>query len=72
MSRIKSKKYSGVYYNILANGDISYYITFKDEYDKKIWRKVGKKSEGINESFCYQMRNSFINKIKFGEEIPVK
>ena len=72
MGRKKSKKYNGVYYNVLKNGDISYSITYKDENDVKVWKKIGLKSEGVNEPFCFQIRNSIISKIKFGEDIPIK
>lgn len=68
MSRIKSKKYDGIYLNHLANGDISYYITYKNESHKKTWLKVGKKSEGITETFCKQKRIETINQISFGEQ----
>lgn len=68
MGRIRSKKYDGVYLNHLANGDISYYITYKNESNKKAWLKVGKKSEGITETFCKQKRIETINQISFGEQ----
>lgn len=70
MARIKSKKYTGVYQNKLANGDTSYSINYKDYDGKKIWFTVGKKSEGITEIFSYNKRNEFINKIRIGEEPP--
>jgi len=47
MSRIKSKKYNGVYLNHLANKDISYSITFKDDFNKLLRFTVGKKSDLI-------------------------
>lgn len=68
MSRVKSKKYDGVYLNHLANGDISYYITYKNKSNKKTWLKVGKKSEGVTETFCKQKRIETINQISFGEQ----
>ena len=68
MSRIKSKKYTGVYQNKLKNGDTSYSINYKDEHGKKIWFTVGKKSEGITEIYAYNKRNEFINKMRLGEE----
>ncbi|UFH60480.1 tyrosine-type recombinase/integrase [Sulfurovum mangrovi] len=66
MSRIKSKKYTGVYLNQLVDGDISYSITYKDNTGKLIRYTVGKKSNGITETFAYNQRATFINKIKHG------
>mgnify|MGYP002629952717 CR=1 FL=1 len=68
MARIKSKKYLGVYLNKLADGDTSYSITYKNDDNKKVWFTVGKKSSGITETYAYNKRNEFINKIKLGEE----
>ena len=66
----KSKKYTGVVYTLLENGDRSYYITYK--IAGKFSRiHIGKKSEGVNEAFCHQKRNEAINNIKFGDEAPV-
>lgn len=70
MARIKSKKYTGVYQNKLANGDISYSINYKDEDSKKVWFTIGKKSEGITEIFAYNKRSELINKVRLGEEPP--
>lgn len=72
MARIRSKKYEGVYLNRLQNGDVSYYVAYNNEYGKKVWSKIGKKSHGINEAFCHQKRNEIILKIKLGEDIPIK
>lgn len=70
MARIKSKKYSGVYLNKLSDGDVTYSINYKDADNKKVWFTVGKKSNGITETYAYNKRNEFINKIKLGEEPP--
>ena len=70
MARVKSKKYTGVYQNKLANGDVSYSINYKDEDGKKVWFTIGKKSEGITEIFAYNKRSEFVNKIRLGEEPP--
>ena len=52
---IKSKKFIGVVYNELKNQDKSYYIFYKlNGKTKRV--HIGKKSEGINESFCHQKR----------------
>lgn len=67
--RIKSKKYSGVYYRELSNGDKSYDITYKID-DKKVWLKIGLHSEGIREAFCHQKRNEIVTKQRLGEELP--
>ena len=66
MSRIKSKKYNGVYLNKLNSGDVSYSIIYKDAYNKTKRFTVGKKSQGITETFAYQKRTEFINKIHLG------
>ena len=49
MRMVKSKKHTGVYQKILANGDISYYYNYKDLDGKKIWKLVGKKSNSYSE-----------------------
>lgn len=68
MGRIKSKKYSGVYLNHLLSGDITYTVTYKDEHNKKVFYKIGKKSEGITEVYAYNKRNEFINQVRLGED----
>lgn len=50
MSYIKSKKFEGVYQYKMKNGDISYSIVYKDNDNKTVKKKIGKKSEGITES----------------------
>ena len=65
--KVKSKKFTGVYYNPLENGDKSYYITYKDLHNKKKWLKIGKHNDGIRENFCYNKRAEILNKIKLGE-----
>ncbi len=67
--RIKSKKYPGVYYRELSNGDKSYDITYKVD-NKKVWLKIGLHSEGIREAFCHQKRNEIVTKQRLGEELP--
>lgn len=68
MSRIKSKKYNGVYLNHLASKDVSYSITYKNEFNKLVRFTVGKKSEGITEVYAYNKRNEFTNKVRLGED----
>lgn len=67
---IKSKKFIGVVYSVLKNNDKSYYIVYKK--DGKPQRvHIGKQSEGINELFCHQKRNEFINSLKFGDDTSI-
>lgn len=64
---IPSKKYKGVYYRTLKNGDRSYFVILRlNGKQKRI--SIGKKSEGITEAFCYQQKVSIINAEKFGGE----
>lgn len=65
-----SKKFTGVIFSTLKNGDKSYYITYK--FNGKVTRvHIGKKSEGITEAFCHQKRNEAINKVKFGDDSSI-
>ena len=66
---VKSKRYIGVYYNVLANGDKSYYIVY-NKGSKKVWDKVGLHSAGIREPFCFRYRADIILKIRLGESTP--
>jgi len=67
---IKSKKFTGVVYHLLQNKDKSYYIIYK--LQGKVHKvHIGKRSEGITEAFCHQMRNDAINRAKFGDDSPV-
>lgn len=68
MSRIKSKKYDGVYLNHLHNGDVSYSIVFKDINNKTQRLTIGKKSQGITEPYCNNKRIETINQITLGEQ----
>ena len=68
MSRIKSRKYMGVYINILQNGDESYSVTFKDENNRMKRRSIGKKSEGITQLYAFNKRSEYINNIRHGED----
>ncbi len=65
---------TGVYYNeTITNekSDKTYYITYKDINNKKVWVKIGKYSEGIREAYCNQKRNEIITKQRNGEEPPL-
>ncbi len=66
--KIKSKRYTGVYSRQLTNGDISYYITYTDVNKKFKTVKIGTRSGGITERYCFNKRNEVINKIRLGED----
>ena len=51
--------------------DKTYYITYKDSNNKKVWLKIGKYSEGVREAYCNQKRNEIITKQRNGEEPPL-
>jgi len=68
MAREKSKKYTGVYLNRLANGDISYSISFKDRNNKMQRKTIGKKSAGITEKYANNKRIEILNQIRLGED----
>ena len=68
---IRSKRYAGVYKNVLENKDISYYITYKLSNGKKEWFKMGLHSEGIRESYCSKYRANVMIKMRLGEDAPV-
>lgn len=68
MARVKSKKYAGVYLNKLQSGDISYSISFKDKDNKMQRKTIGKKSEGITETYANNKRIEILNQIRHGED----
>jgi len=69
MGFINSRKYgASVQLYTKKNGDISYYITYKDEINKLKRVKIGDKSKGINEHYCFQRRNEIVHKIQLGED----
>ena len=70
MGFINSKKYDGVQLYHKSNKDVSYYIRYKDENSKLRRVKVGEKSKGITENYCYQKRTEILNYIRLGEEPP--
>lgn len=73
MGYINSKKYgTAVQLYKKVNGDISYYITFKDEDNILKRIKIGDKSKGITEPFCNHKRNEVIHSIKLGTDVPIK
>lgn len=64
---VPSKKYPGVYYRELKNGDRSFFIIYRiDGKQKRL--SIGKKSEGITAAFAHQQRVKIINAERFGGE----
>ena len=70
MGFVNSKKYDGVQLYHKSNKDVSYYIRYKDENGKLRRIKIGDKSKGITENYCYQKRAEILNNIRLGEEPP--
>jgi len=71
---IKSKKYSGVYYRVLRDGSKTYYIKFKHPIEKRtVSQKIGNSKEGINEAYCFNIKNEIITKARLGDDpnIPI-
>jgi integrase len=67
-----SKRYgSRVQLNHLKNGDISYYIVYKIG-SKTQYKKVGKKSEGINEAKAINLRNQILSEQRHGLDLSQK
>lgn len=71
MKRIKTKQV-GVYYQLLSSGDRSYFITYKNDDEKKVWKKIGNYSEGIRENYCKKIRDEIVVKLRNGEEVVKK
>jgi len=70
MAFINSKKYDGLQLYHKSNKDVSYYIRYKDEQNKLRRIKIGDKSKGITENYCYLKRAEILNSIRLGEEPP--
>lgn len=70
VKRIKSKKYTGVYYRELLNSDRAFEFTYKDLEGRKRWIKVGLESHSINEAFTNRKRIETINKLKLDGDEP--
>lgn len=66
-----SKKFVGVKLNHLKNGDITYYITYKAG-NRTVYKKVGKRSEGINELKAKNLRSEIISQIRHGQDMSQK
>jgi len=67
---VNSKKYEGVQYYLKANGTKSYYVRYKDEYNKLKRVKIGDDSEGITEAYCRNKRIEILNAQNLGEQPP--
>ena len=70
MRFVNSKRYDGVQLYHKTNKDVSYYIRYKDENNKLRRIKIGEKSKGITENYCFQKRSEILNTIRLGEEPP--
>ena len=68
---VKSKKYPGVEYNELQNGDRTYYIRYKSASGKTVRESLGRKSMGITEAYCSKKRNERLLTIKTGGMDPM-
>jgi len=64
---IKSKKYQGIYSKDTSNNDKMYYIAYKNANGNYSRYKVGLKSSGITEIYCYNLRNEEINKVRLND-----
>jgi|GEM_PF-141058 len=65
---VEVAKYEGVFFNELKSGDRTYYITYKEiGTNKKVYLKIGKKSQGITEKYCVKKRTDILNQIRAGE-----
>ena len=67
---ISSKKYKAVYHNKLKDGDVTYYIYYRDANRKQKRLRVGKKSEGVTEAYCHQLKTQIVSSQKSGEFLP--
>lgn len=64
---IKSKRYNGIYYRDLSDGDRTYYALVTIDGKSKRFC-LGKRSEGINEISAHHTRGDIISKARYGEE----
>lgn len=73
--RVDAKRWPGVYHYELdtrfqGKPDVAYTITFKDPVSgRKIWEKIGLKSQGITPQLCAELRSERMRKARHGEEV---
>lgn len=67
---INSKKYEGVQYYLKADGVKSYYVRYKDEFNKLKRVKIGDDSDGTTEVYCKNKRIEILNAQNKGEQPP--
>jgi integrase len=67
-------KYEGVWQNELKNGDIAYYINYRDENSRPVKKKVGTKTKQRNFTVkdAYDRLIEIKHKLNIGEELPLK
>ncbi len=70
---LKSSKRYGykVQLNTLKSGDITYYIVYQVG-GKNTYKKVGRKSEGITEKKCIELRNQILSEQRHGIDLSQK
>lgn len=69
---VSSTRYgSKVQLNHLKCGDVTYFIVYKSG-KKTVYKKVGKKSEGINEKKAIELRNQILSEIRHGIDLSQK
>ena len=69
---VSSKRYGyKVQLNHLKNGDISYFIVYQVG-GKNTYQKVGRKSEGITEKKCIELRNQILSEQRHGIDLSQK
>lgn len=67
-NEFKSKRYQGVYWRELSNGDKSYFLRIR--LDGKVKRiHLGKKSEGFSEAYANKEKARLINASRYGEKV---
>lgn len=67
-----SKRYgSKVQLNHLKSGDVTYFIVYKVA-GKTQYKKVGRKSEGITEKKCIELRNQILSEQRHGIDLSQK
>ncbi|CAA6813530.1 MAG: site-specific recombinase, phage integrase family [uncultured Campylobacterales bacterium] len=76
LSKKKSTNENGIFYKEIINEnnkvvDKVFIIRYRDNNKDKLVT-VGKYSTGIRVAFCKQKRDEILNKIRLGEDIPIK